>query len=352
MRFFMVIMTTLACVTMGALLWAQSTPPPFPKFTPPVVPSAPVAPDVPPAAPVVPAKPTDGATADAALLEATNSKFNAFIEFMNSTLRVSDSLGRYKSWVNMRTGPTGRERLIYGLYGVFDVSKERAAAEAAIMAKPSLPDLDDAMRAYIAADDVLAPILNKANGYYEREDYKIDHMAEGKALHPQIVANGIAFDAARRHLESVMRVQKYAFDKIRLATIEQREGRRMRWHITNVMMYAKRTLDTLQDVAPKDANAKGAAKPGSVDMAAFNVDMAAYGEAVKGLDDFAAAHPGSFSAFESFPASMLGRLREVQGRLARTHGDLQRAAGLDMTFIVSDYNTMVTTADTALTFIK
>ena len=311
-----------------------------PKFMPPVVPAS-------PSAPLAPRSPVAGATANDAALEATTAKFNAYIRFMNRTLRASDSLDRYKSWVNMRTGPTGRERVIYGLYGVYDVRGERAAAESALQAKPLLPDLDDAMRAYIAANDMLAPVLNKANGYYEREDYKIDHMAEGKALHQQIVTDGTVFLTARQNLEAVMRVEKYQFDKIRLATIEQHEGRSVRWHITDVMIDAKRTLDTLQGRSKSGAGSK----PG-IDMPAFNADMAAFGEAVKTMDDYAAEHPGAFSAFETFPASMLGRLREVQGRLARTHGDVRRAAGLDMTFILSDYNTMVTTSDTALSFIR
>ena len=143
---------------------------------------------------------------------------------MNRTLRVLDSLARYKSWVNMKTGPTGRERLIYGAYEVYDTKDEKAAAEAALAAPPQLPELDDAVRAYIAANDAVAPVLDKAAG----------------------------------------------------------------------------------------------------------------------LDDYRAEHPRAFSGFASLPDGLLGRLRDVQQRLARTHGNLARAAGFDMTFIMSDYNTMVT----------
>lgn len=287
-----------------------------------------------------PASPS-AATMDEAGLAATQAKFNAYIAFMNRTIRAIDSLDRYKSWVNWKTGPTGRERYIsYGLYSVYDVRDERRDAEAALAAKPSLPELDEAMRAYVTANDRLAPILNKANGYYSRADYKVDKLAEGKALHPQIVEAGETFLAARARLESVMRVQKHALDEIRLATIEKKEGRDVHWHVTNVMMHAKETLDVLTDGDGK--------KP--VDMTAFDTDMAGFGTAVKAMDDYAAEHPGAFSAFGSFPDSMLGRMREVQGRLARARGNLRRAAGMDMTFILSDYNTMVTTARTATMF--
>ena len=279
----------------------------------------------------------EGATDDDAALAATTAKFNAYVKFMNETLRVGESLDRYRSWVNMRTGPTGRERVIYGLYGVNDVRTPRAAAQAAVTTAPLLPALDDAMRAYIAADDAVAPVLNEAAGYYDRADYKIDHMAGGKALHARIVAAAGPFLAARAHLEAVVRTEKGQFDAIRLATIEKREGRDALWHVTNVMTRAKRTLDTLQAGDP-------------VDVPAFDGDMAGFGDAVKAMDTYAIGHPGAFSAFTTFPDSILAKLREVQGRLTRTHGNLRRAAGLDMTFIVSDYNTMVATAQTATLF--
>ena len=274
-----------------------------------------------------------GATADVAGLAATTQKLNAYVAFMNRTLRAMDSLERYRSWVNMKTGPTGRERLIYGAYEVYDTHDEKAAAEAALSAPPRLPDLDEAMRAYIAANDALAPVLNKAAGYCEREDYKLDHMQRGKELHAQIVALGGAFVAARARLEAVLGKAKLQLDEIRLATMEKTEGRDARWHAGTVMMRAKQALDALQ-----------AAHGGGVDMPAFAAAMTDLGTAVSGLDDYRAEHPRAFSAFSTFPDSLLGRLREVQGRLQRTHGNLRRAAGLDMTFIMSDYDTMVTTA--------
>ena len=244
------------------------------------------------------------ATADTAGLAATTQKFNAYVEFMNRTLRVIDSLDRYKSWVNMKTGPTGRERLIYGAYEVYDTKDEKAAAEAAIAAPPSLPDLDAAMRAYIAANDAVAPVLNKTAGYYEREDYKLDHMARGKELHQQIVTLGGAFIAARTRLDAVMTKEKLALDQIRLATLEKSEGRHARWHAGNVMMRAKQALDALQS---------GDGQAGNVDMPAFDAAMKDLGTAVVGLDDYKAEHPGAFSGFASFPDGFLGRLREIDG---------------------------------------
>ena len=284
-----------------------------------------------------PAKAPAEATAADAALAATTAKFDAYVAYMNRSLRAADSLARYRSWVNMRTGPTGHERIVCGLYAPYDLTDERATVQKALAAPPSLPDLDDAMRAYVAANDALSPVLVKADGYYSRGDYKLDGMAEGKAMHKDIAALGDAFLATRARLEGVMRTQKLALDRIRLDTIEAKEGRTARWHVADVMMTGKVALDALDT----GSNAR-------VDLAAFDGAMASFGGSVKAMDDYAAAHRDAFGAFGSFPDDLLSHLREVQGRLKRTRGDLGRAAGLDMTFIQSDWNTMVTTADLPL----
>jgi hypothetical protein len=169
------------------------------------------------------AKPDDGE----ASLRAATAKFNAYVEFLNRTLRASESLDRYQSWVNMKTGPTGRERIIYGLYDVYDTTREAGAATTALTQEPLLPDLDAAMRDYIAANAALAPILNEANGYYERADYKADKMAEGKVLHAKIVAAAAPFLAARARVDSLVTIEKAKVDVARLDAIEKREGAKL-----------------------------------------------------------------------------------------------------------------------------
>ena len=87
--------------------------------------------------------------------QATIRKLNAYVGLLNRTLRAQESLARYQSWVNMKTGPTGRERIIYGLYGLYDVRGEITKAEAAMSQPPAMPELDGAMKDYIAAYQAL-----------------------------------------------------------------------------------------------------------------------------------------------------------------------------------------------------
>jgi hypothetical protein len=285
--------------------------------------------------------PADAGPDDDAGLKATTAKLNAYVKFMNRSLRAIQSLDRYKSWVNMKTGPTGHESIIYGLYDVYDTTQEAANATAALTQEPLFPELDAAMRDYIAANAALGPILNTANAYYEREDYKVDKMATGKTLHAQIVAAAEPFLAAHAHLDVVFRAEKAKADELRLAAIEKHEGRKANWHVANIMMRARRIMDLLPSRA----------KP-VVDIATFDAEMVGYGGAVKDMDDYGAGHPNSFFVFESQPRSLLSKLRDFQEKIDPAKGDARRGGGDDLPGIINDYNAMVSSSQSATQFNK
>lgn len=268
--------------------------------------------------------------------QAVVGKLNAYVGLLNRTLRASESITRYRSWVDMRTGPTGRERNVYGLYSLYDVRGEIEKARATVRAAPPMPELDAAIEPYASAYETLAPIITQANGYYERQDYKDDKWAEAKALHARLAPAAAAFLVERAKLEALFAREKERSDAAELALIERREGRKARWHVMNVMIRARPLVDLL----PSDA------KP-VVDMAAFDAALAAYAGAVRELDAHAAAEPGSLSSFESRPRAWLGKLREFRDKLAPTKGDARRGAARDLTWIVNDYNMMISMAQTA-----
>ena len=285
-----------------------------------------------------PAGETTGVTAKDESLEASVVKMNAYVALLNRSLRAVQSLDRYRSWVNMKTGPTGRESIVYGLYDVYDTARESEKASAVLTQEPLLPELDAAMRDYIAANAALGPILNEANAYYERADYKTDRMAGGKALHLKIVAAAAPFLAARARADAAFRDEKARVDERQLAAIEQREGRDANWHVVDVMIRARRVIDLL----PSGANPV-------IDVAPFDAAMAGYASAVKEMDAYGAGHPNAFFVFESQPRSLLAKLRDFQEKLDRARGDGRRAGG-DLTWIINDYNMMVSTSQTATQF--
>jgi len=259
---------------------------------------------------------------------------------MNRTLRASESWSRYTSWANAKTGPTGKERIVYGLYSLYDVRSETDKALAATGNPPAYPALDETVKRYISAYEKLAPLITEANGYYERKDYLADKMAAGKALHAKLAPAAQAFLAERAALERDMEDIKRDLDWRQLAAIEKSEGRKARWHVRNVMIEAKAVIDLLpSNAAPV------------VDMAAFDKALDRYAAAVKEFDGYSAATPNSFFVFESSPRNLLGKLREFRQKVGRTKGDARRAGvGHDLTWLINDYNMMVSTSQSATTF--
>ena len=218
-------------------------------------------------------------------LVAAISKSNAYISLMNRTLRATQSWDRYASWVNVKTGPTGRERYItYGLYSLYDVRSEIAKAKSAMMADPKSPELDAAMGRYIAAYEALAPIITQANGYYERQDYKVDNMAEGKALHVKLVPAAETFNTERAKIEGLLKAFKRDIDERELAAIEATEGKTGRYHVKIVMMRAQEIMDFM----PTD-------KKPIVDMKGYDEALARFAPVVREFDAFNAANPGQMS---------------------------------------------------------
>ncbi|MFV0367256.1 MAG: YiiG family protein [Hyphomicrobiaceae bacterium] len=277
----------------------------------------------------------DGVTLDAAI-----SKSNAYIELMNRTLRAVESWNRYTSWVNVKKGPTGKERYIaYGLYSLYDVKDGIAKARAVIGAPPVSAELDSAFERYITAYEVLAPLITTANGYYERKDYKSDKMVEGKELHAKMVPAAKAFLAARGEVETHMRAFKRDIDKRALAAIEAREGQGPNWHVKNVMMSAQDVVELL----PQGRQA--------ADMKAFDSSLDTYAKAVRSFDEFSQSNPGKFSVFESQPRSLLGKLRDIRDKLAKSKGKVRgQLAGMELTFLINQYNMMVSTSQSATQF--
>jgi hypothetical protein len=167
----------------------------------------------------------------AAQAPSPTEKLNAYVGCINRlSERAYDSRKRYFSWVG-RNGPTGRERIIYGTYTIYDTSDCKKNVEKANALEPRDAALEAAASAYVEAVSKLEPMLKDADDYYTQENYKDDRMARGRALHPLLVAAWDAFASADKALRSGVEVinDKRAAEK--LAEIERSEGRKARYHV-------------------------------------------------------------------------------------------------------------------------
>jgi len=178
-------------------------------------------------------------------------KLNAYVGCINRlSARSYQSRSRYFSWA-AKSGPTGRERIIYGTYTIYDTADCRNNVEKANAMEPHDAELEAAATAYAKAVGKLETLLKEADDYYSQQDYKDDRMAKGKALHPLLVAAWDAFESAdhqlRRGVEAIN--DKRALEK--LAEIEQSEGKQARYYVEAVMIKAKRVL-RFEDTAKPD----------------------------------------------------------------------------------------------------
>lgn len=180
-------------------------------------------------------------------------KLNAYVGCINRlSERSYESRRRYFSWA-AKSGPTGKERIIYGTYTIYDTSDCRKNVETANALEPRNPELEAAASAYAEAVGTLEPLLQEADDYYKQEDYKDDRMAKGKALHPRLVAAWDAFARADKALRTGVEAINDKLSLERLARIEQSEGKKLNYHVEALMIHAKRVSRTLQADNPDPA---------------------------------------------------------------------------------------------------
>lgn len=265
-----------------------------------------------------------------AQIDAYVAKSNGVVGLLNSSMRGSESWRRYLSWVDAKKGPTGKERIIYGLYSVGSSSKdaiEKARKSAA--AEPAIPALDGATKELAAAFEALVPILNEAEAYYDRKDYLSDGMKGGKELHAKLVPAASAFLSARMKAEQLQEQFKDLLDRQQLARIEKAEGKSVRWHTRNTMMLAKKAVDLM----PRDPR-----KPG--DLKAFDAALTEFGEAVRTFDT-AVRESGKLGSVDSYPRDILGKLREMRANLGKGRVD-PMTFSMDVDGVITRYNMMIT----------
>jgi hypothetical protein len=240
-------------------------------------------------------------------------KLNAYVGCINRlSERSYSSRSRYFSWA-APSGPTGRERIIYGTYTIYDTSGCIKNVENANTLEPRDAALEAAATAYAKAVAKLEPLLKEADDYYSQQDYKDDKMAKGKALHPMLVAAWDAFASADKNLRSGVEAinDRRALEK--LAAIEQSEGKQARYHVEALMIQAKRVLRA-QD---KD-------KP---DLAEITQALNDYESAVKGAEQFSGsgsdANIGSMfvSNAKSFLVTAKALMRRIRDKVPYSSGD-------------------------------
>jgi hypothetical protein len=279
-------------------------------------------------------------------VQAALEKANIYIDVAKNTERAVDSWDRYRSWVNMKTGPTGKERYIsYGMYDLYDLEGLLKEARAATGRKPSVAKLDAAVAGYIDAYEALAPSMNRAAAYYDSQGYETDKMAEGKTLHETMVPLATAFLAARDAMMPELRSFARDVEQQEIAAIEAAEGRTANWQVRQVMHAANRVVDLFPRQRPQpidsdtlDEMIKGIgpdtpgeafdqimagvvpAKDAIIDVVRFGDALETYAKAVEVFEGYSGEKPEDFDEFKPLPGQMLVLFRQFKEPLTASQG--------------------------------
>jgi Protein of unknown function (DUF3829) len=298
-------------------------------------------------------KPFYGAVLAAALLTAfaadlasaqkspLTEKLNAYVGCINRlSERSYDSRSRYFSWA-AKSGPTGKERIIYGTYAIYDTSDCRKNVEKANAMEPHDTALETAATVYADAVRKLEPLLKETDDYYSQENYKDDKMAKGKALHPRLVAAWDAFASADQKLRGEVEAinDRRALEK--LAEIEKSEGRKTRYYVEALMIQAK--------PVPRAEDAK------NPDVAAITQALNEYEETIKAAEQASGAGGapkiGSFfmSNAKSYLVTAEQLMRRIRDKVPYSSGDKMMLSNAGSGWMVEgspprllrDYNQLV-----------
>lgn len=263
------------------------------------------------------------------------AKMNAYVKLSNGTTRAVDAWDRYKSWVNLTTGPTGRERIVYGIYSVHDVTHLIKEAQDVRDWSPRWPALEMTAAQYAERYVAFAALANEAEAYYERKDHVADKFAGAKALHPRLTSAAQALLQTRAQFEAELAAVSREIDRLDLVAIEAREGKGAAWHVRKLMIDAR----DLAAVFPSDA------KP-VVDLAAFDAAVQTFAASQRSLETAAAAN-SQLSAIAGRSRSMIASLRDFRAELAKVKGDSRRASR-EANHVIQEYNVLVDVANSTV----
>jgi hypothetical protein len=208
-------------------------------------------------------------------------KLNHPIECVNfSSGAVFKSYRRYMSWFDEKTGPTGKEKVVYGLYEVPSSQVDRckkALEELAKVKQPPTPELDGFAKSYAEKLDAVSKAIDEAHLYYKSSAYKSDDFAKAKSMHPGLVKAFEEFEAADKALRGEIRKLQAGATERELAKVEKSEGKKLYWHKLNLGIAAEKVVVAgNQDLDELDVPALEAA---IAELDKANLDLLTYSKA-------------------------------------------------------------------------
>ncbi|HKP93099.1 MAG TPA: DUF3829 domain-containing protein [Chthoniobacterales bacterium] len=202
---------------------------------------------------------------------------------LNASRVVQKSYDRYASWVDVKAGPTGKEKAIAS--GLPDVSS--AVQDIAQAGKngpgmwPPLPSVDAAAQKLADAAVTLEPVAKSASDYYAQAQYKKDAARRGQELHQQLLPKFEQFFGTEMALRRELSAVREDIERRSLAQMEKDHGKNYDWHLRSVLIAAR----TLADLLPNHVDAA------MIEGARFKARFAALQAAYTTFAQYCLEHP-------------------------------------------------------------
>ncbi|HET6602647.1 MAG TPA: YiiG family protein [Xanthomonadaceae bacterium] len=254
---------------------------------------------------------TQGAAQTEAEDAQRSSKLSGYLKCYNEqSSRVRDSHDRYYQWVQSpERGPTGRERIVYGLYSLYDPAGCRQKLAVSLAASPPLPDLDAAAAQWERALVQVHAVIGEAYDYYDLGDYEDDGLARGKQLHPRLNAAWEEFFVANQTFSALLDEELDAIRARQLARLADKPGAEVAYHIRHYMLLAEDAHDLGVRSLSDD-----------FDAAAFAGAVEALDRGYRDLEAAISAHPGQvegmhmLSSYQNAARDYLKAVKELDRR--------------------------------------
>ena len=198
--------------------------------------------------------------AEIAKQNAEVEKKNALVHHSNDAVtllghldnRAEDSHARYTNWVSdLKKGPSGKERYIsHGLYALDYDDFKRGYFEK-VTSKDAYPQLRDKAKALEEVYAKLAEQTQKADRYFEHEDYKDDAGKKGREIHVVMMPLFEGYFAAKKEFVEDLKAITQAEN---LAQIEKakKEGRVIAADLRYTLIVLEKSMNYFSENEIKD----------------------------------------------------------------------------------------------------
>lgn len=240
--------------------------------------------------------------------ENITAKANLYITTCSNkyTNSVLNSYRRYTSWISDRkTGPTGKERNVYGLYRISGDGSdcEKAVGEAAAM-RPSMPDVEQAATNYVEALKDTITKVNSLYSYYDQNDYKDDNFQKGKAEHAALMEVFEKFDSVSMDFSTEVDKLEDEVAKRDLERFRNDPDKKLNFAVTDMNIRAKKALAYVNRTKYEDL---------STETMQTNIDELE--EALESVKNSQGDKPMLISSYLSSAENFIKELKELMRRV-------------------------------------